>query len=71
MRPGEKIKEELSKDGVKQKTLHPRIFKVYEITKKLNYIQNLISKIQVAGSRNDLKKVKRFFKELDNDFELN
>ena len=67
---GEKIKEELSKDGKKNNTIHPRIFEVYEITKKINYIDEVILKIQNASNKDDLKKVKKLFHELDNDFKL-
>ena len=70
LRPGEKIKEELSRNGKHKTTIHPRIMKVFEKLKKIEEIENDILNINKACNNEDLEMINIFFNKLDSSFNL-
>ncbi len=70
LRPGEKIREELTKNNYLMKTEHSRIFEAKE---EFLYNKNLdkkISTIKDACQKNNLKKIKFILNQLDADIKL-
>ena len=70
LRPGEKIKEELTKNNKLQKTNHPRILKAEEEITYNKHINKKILLIKNACQKNDLRKINLFLNELDKDINL-
>ncbi len=70
LRPGEKIREELSRNGKHKKTLHPRITKVYENSKNITEIEDHLININQACKNSDYEMIKVIFDKIDKSFSL-
>ena len=68
LRPGEKMREELTYKTKIKKTIHPRIFKTKDNFKTKISFKNNLSKLIIASEKNNVKETIKIIKLISNDF---
>ena len=68
LRPGEKMKEELTYKTKIKKTEHPRIFKTKDNFKTKISFRNYLSKLLIASEKNNVKETIKIIKLISDDF---
>lgn len=68
LRPGEKMKEELTYKTKIKKTVHPRIFKTKDNFKTKISFRNYLSKLLIESEKNNVKETIKIIKLISDDF---